>query len=198
MTILDELAAHAKARSESSQKLISYDEMKYMALSLPDGSFEFENALSRKGMRFICECKKASPSKGIISEDYPFLKIANEYETAGADCISVLTEPKNALIKQYKRLLELDGVELVFTEEAAREVARQSSQRKMGARGLRSIIEKAMMKVMFEIPSDSSVGSCTITEDVIKGTGEPVLTRRDVMVPSGKGRKSFRKTGETA
>ena len=94
MTILDELAAHAKARSESSQKLISYDEMKYMALSLPDGSFEFENALSRKGMRFICECKKASPSKGIISEDYPFLKIANEYETAGADCISVLTEPK--------------------------------------------------------------------------------------------------------
>ena len=94
MTILDELAAHAKERSESSQKLISYDEMKYMALSLPDGSFEFENALSRKGMRFICECKKASPSKGIISEDYPFLKIANEYETAGADCISVLTEPK--------------------------------------------------------------------------------------------------------
>ena len=112
--------------------------------------------------------------------------------------VRILTEPKNALIKQYKRLLELDGVELVFTEEAAREVARQSSQRKMGARGLRSIIEKAMMKVMFEIPSDSSVGSCTITEDVIKGTGEPVLTRRDVMVPSGKGRKSFRKTGETA
>lgn len=94
MTILEQLAAHAKNRSETSQKLISYDEMKYMALSLPDGLFEFENTLSRRGMKFICECKKASPSKGIISEDYPFIRIATDYENAGADCISVLTEPK--------------------------------------------------------------------------------------------------------
>jgi ATP-dependent Clp protease ATP-binding subunit ClpX len=112
--------------------------------------------------------------------------------------VRILTEPKNALIKQYKRLFELDEVELVFTEEAAREVARQSSKRKMGARGLRSIIEKAMMKVMFEIPSDPSIASCTITEDVIKGTGEPVLVRRDVDVPAGKLRKASRRTGETA
>ncbi len=94
MTILEQLAAHAKNRSETSQKLISYDEMKYMALSLPDGLFEFENTLSRRGMKFICECKKASPSKGVISEDYPFIRIATDYENAGADCISVLTEPK--------------------------------------------------------------------------------------------------------
>lgn len=112
--------------------------------------------------------------------------------------VRILTEPKNALIKQYKRLFELDEVELVFTEEAAREVARQSSLRKMGARGLRSIIEKAMMKVMFEIPSDSTIASCTITEDVIKGTGEPVLVRRDVKVPAGKVRKSSRRTSEPA
>ena len=68
--------------------------MKRQAYSLPKGTFAFENALKKPGLSFICECKKASPSKGVIAEEFPYLQIAKEYEAAGADCISVLTEPK--------------------------------------------------------------------------------------------------------
>lgn len=94
MTILDKLAENAVKRVEYSKMLVSLDEIKKQAFELPKGHFEFENALKKKGISFICECKKASPSKGIIAEDFPYLLIAEEYEKAGADCISVLTEPK--------------------------------------------------------------------------------------------------------
>lgn len=94
MSILDKLADYARERVETSKKNISLEEMKEQALKLPKGNFEFENALKKKDIAFICECKKASPSKGIIAEDFPYLQIAKEYEKAGADCISVLTEPK--------------------------------------------------------------------------------------------------------
>lgn len=94
MTILEKLAEYAKIRTESAKKVISYNEMKSEALSISVGEFEFEKALKKSGISFICECKKASPSKGVISEDFPYLQIAKDYEKAGADCISVLTEPK--------------------------------------------------------------------------------------------------------
>ncbi len=94
MTILEQLAEHARERTEAAKKRISPDEIKEQAYSLPKGSFEFEKALKKEGISFICECKKASPSKGLIAPDFPYLKIAEEYEAAGADCISVLTEPK--------------------------------------------------------------------------------------------------------
>ena len=94
MTILDKLAEHARERVEAAKQAVPADEMKAGALALPKGGFEFEKALSRKGLSFICECKKASPSKGIIAEIFPYLDIAKQYEAAGADCISVLTEPK--------------------------------------------------------------------------------------------------------
>jgi indole-3-glycerol phosphate synthase len=94
MTILDQLAEHAKERVEAAKKLHPSDEVKAQALALPKGGFEFEKALRKDDIAFICECKKASPSKGIIAEDFPYLEIAQEYEAAGADCISVLTEPK--------------------------------------------------------------------------------------------------------
>lgn len=94
MTILDKLAGHAQERVSIAKNTVSLGEIKERALALPKGSFEFEKALSGKGLSFICECKKASPSKGLISEDFPYLDIAKEYEAAGADCISVLTEPK--------------------------------------------------------------------------------------------------------
>ena len=94
MTILDKLADHARERVEAAKKDISADHIKKLALELPKGKFEFENALKKDDIAFICECKKASPSKGIIAEDFPYLTIAKEYEAAGADCISVLTEPK--------------------------------------------------------------------------------------------------------
>ena len=94
MTILDQLADHARERVALSKKNISADDMKAKALVLPKGDFSFENALKKPGISFICECKKASPSKGLIAPDFPYRKIAAEYEAAGADCISVLTEPK--------------------------------------------------------------------------------------------------------
>lgn len=94
MTILDELAAYAKERVARAKKNISLNELKERALSLPRGDFAFENALKKDDIAFICECKKASPSKGVIAAAFPYLQIAKEYESAGADCISVLTEPK--------------------------------------------------------------------------------------------------------
>ncbi len=94
MTILDQLADYARERTKRAKKSISLEEMKQQALSLAKGNFTFENALKKKDLSFICECKKASPSKGLIAPDFPYLQIAKEYEAAGADCISVLTEPK--------------------------------------------------------------------------------------------------------
>lgn len=94
MTILDKLAEHAFERIKAAEKAVPFDEVRSKALSLPKGDFAFEKALKKPDISFICECKKASPSKGVIAEDFPYLKIAEEYEKAGADCISVLTEPK--------------------------------------------------------------------------------------------------------
>lgn len=94
MTILDQLAEHARKRTEQAKESISLLAMKTAALDMPKGAFAFENALKKEGISFICECKKASPSKGVIAPDFPYLQIAKEYEQAGANCISVLTEPK--------------------------------------------------------------------------------------------------------
>lgn len=94
MNILDELAEYAKVRVKEAKKFRPLDVVKTEALSKPKGDFEFEKALKKDGMSFICECKKASPSKGIIAQEFDYLTIAKDYEAAGADCISVLTEPK--------------------------------------------------------------------------------------------------------
>lgn len=94
MTILDQLADYARERVAKAKKKIPLEEIKKQALSLPKGNFAFEKALKRSDISFICECKKASPSKGLISPEFPYLQIAKDYEAAGADCISVLTEPK--------------------------------------------------------------------------------------------------------
>lgn len=94
MTILDQLAENARKRVAEAKKKVSLEEIKTQALSMPKGNFDFENALKKPDISFICECKKASPSKGLIAPDFPYLQIAKEYEAAGADCISVLTEPK--------------------------------------------------------------------------------------------------------
>lgn len=94
MTILGQLAEYARHRCEQAKLEVPLEEIKQQALSRPKGSFAFENALRKPGISFICECKKASPSKGLIAPDFPYLQIAKSYEAAGADCISVLTEPK--------------------------------------------------------------------------------------------------------
>lgn len=94
MTILDQLAEYAMLRCKKAKQKSSLREIMRQALSIPKKNFEFEQALRVEGMSFICECKKASPSKGLISPDFPYLQIAKDYEKAGANCISVLTEPK--------------------------------------------------------------------------------------------------------
>ena len=94
MTILDKLAASAKARCEAAKGKIPPEEIRRLAENMPKGDFGFEKALKNPGMSFICECKRASPSKGLIAPEFPYLDIARDYEAAGADCVSVLTEPE--------------------------------------------------------------------------------------------------------
>lgn len=94
MTILDQLADYAKKRVQQAKAKVPLENLRRLAFSMPKGDFAFEKALQKPGISFICECKKASPSKGLIAMDFPYLQIAKEYEAAGADCISVLTEPK--------------------------------------------------------------------------------------------------------
>ena len=93
--ILETIAQANIERYKQSEQLLPLEQLKEIALSLPDKKdFPFEKALSGKGMSFICEVKKASPSKGVIAEDFPYVQIARDYENAGASAISVLTEPK--------------------------------------------------------------------------------------------------------
>ena len=82
-------------------------------------------------------------------------------------------------MKQYQKLFEIDGVELRFTDEAVSAIAEKAAERKTGARGLRSIMEDMMMDIMYEIPSEPDIQSVEITEDVVKGTGEPIITRKE-------------------
>lgn len=92
--ILDTIADYTKGRIEEKKKALPLFRLKEQIKDLPMGDFAFERAIKKAELAFICECKKASPSKGIIAYDFPYLDIAREYEKAGADCISVLTEPK--------------------------------------------------------------------------------------------------------
>ena len=96
--------------------------------------------------------------------------------------VRILREPKNAIIRQYQALFSLDEVELEFTEDAVREVAKKSFERKTGARGLRSILESVMNEVMFEIPSDDIISKCIITKEAVDGTGKPVIEYRTEQV----------------
>ena len=90
--------------------------------------------------------------------------------------VRILQEPKNSLVKQYKALMDMDGVDLEFEPDALREVAKTAMERKTGARGLRSVIEKTMMDVMCEAPSNENMKKCVITKDAVTGNGKPVVT----------------------
>ena len=91
------------------------------------------------------------------------------------DLVRVLTEPKNSVVKQYEYLFDLDGVKLIFEEEALEEIAKESIKRKTGARGLRSIIEELLLDVMFEIPSTKGIKTCTVTRDNVINKTKPIL-----------------------
>lgn len=92
--------------------------------------------------------------------------------------VRILTEPKNALVKQYQKLLSLDGVELEFTDEALRQIAKEAIKRNTGARGLRAIIEQIMLDMMYELPSRDDVEKCVITEETVKEKVKPLLTNK--------------------
>jgi ATP-dependent Clp protease ATP-binding subunit ClpX len=104
-------------------------------------------------------------------------------ELSEKDLLAILVEPKNSLIKQYKKLFELEQIELNFTDKALTEIVRRATKKRTGARGLRSILEQVMLDVMYKIPSIKNVSDCLITEEVIKGNAEPILKE-------GKSRKS--------
>lgn len=118
--ILEELAAYAAYRVAQSSKDVPLETIRRMAEEMPRGDFRFERTLKKPGLSLICEVKKASPSKGIISEDFPYLKIAGEYERAGADCVSVLTEPKwflgsDEIFKEIRKTISLPMIRKDFT-----------------------------------------------------------------------------------
>lgn len=97
--------------------------------------------------------------------------------------VRILKEPRNSIVKQYQKLFEMDGVRLSFTEDSLKAVASQSVKRKTGARGLRAIMEQTMMDVMYEIPSDESIVSCQITEDMVLNNKEPIIERKNSKTP---------------
>lgn len=123
-TILDTIAEYAKVRTADAKAVRSLEEIKHLALSTDcNTGFPFEKALSAKGISFICECKKASPSKGLIAENFPYLSIAKEYEQAGASCISVLTEPKwflgkNEYLRQIAQAVSIPCIRKDFIVDA--------------------------------------------------------------------------------
>ena len=97
--------------------------------------------------------------------------------------VQILREPKNAILKQYQKLLALDEVSLDFDEEALHAIARKAMKKDTGARALRAIIEEFMLDIMYEIPKDDSIGQVTITEAYIEGTGGPLIQLRGQSVP---------------
>ena len=114
---------------------------------------------------------------GLIPEFIGRLPIVVTLEALGEDTlVRILTEPKNALVKQYQKLLEMDGVKLDFDEEALHLIAKEALKRKTGARGLRSIIESIMRNVMYEMPSVDGASHCRVTKEVISDKKDPVLT----------------------
>ena len=161
-----------------------------------------ENRIGKKSLGFGAELQsKRDPSRtdalkevrpedltkyGLIPEFVGRLPIVVTLDGLDEDAlIRILTEPKNALCKQYDALLDMDGIRLTFEDEAIREIARQAIERKCGARGLRAIIEDAMLDTMFELPGMPDVNECIITKEAVTG-GKPTLI-------SGVGKRTARR-----
>ena len=150
-----------------------------------------EKRLDRKSIGFNAEIAKKSSReigeifKEIIPQDLVKFGLIPEFvgrvpinvSLEGLDrdaLVRILREPKSALVKQYQKLFAFDDVKLTFEEDAIEAIADQAFERKTGARGLRSIMEKVMMDVMYNIPSDDTIVECIITKDAVEGIGEPI------------------------
>lgn len=163
------------------------------------GAFEgldkiIEHRMDRKSIGFNSQITTLSEKKSgtILREALPedFIKFGMIPEFVGRvpvtvaldaltkeDMVHILTEPKNSIVKQYKKLFELDGVTLSFSPEALDAIAEKTITRKTGARGLRAIMETMMMETMYTIPSDETIKRCKITKEVVEGTGQPMIER---------------------
>ena len=117
---------------------------------------------------------------GLIPEFIGRVPVITTLESLDKDALKmILTEPKNALVKQYKKLFEMDNVELEFLDEAVDAVAEKAIKRNTGARGLRTILEDIMQDIMFEIPSDSSIKKVTVTKECVTENAAPVTEREE-------------------
>ncbi len=182
-------------RKHPHQELIQIDTTNILFIC--GGAFEgldkiIENRMDTKSMGFLSNITDKKEEnigellKNVLPQDLirfglipefigrvPIVVSLNELDREAM--IRILTEPKNAIIRQYQKLFELDGVKLTFDEDAVAEIADKTIERKIGARGLRSIIENAMLEVMFEIPSEEGVCGCVMTKAAIDGEEKPQL-----------------------
>ena len=188
-------------RKHPHQELIQIDTTNILFIC--GGAFEgldkvIERRMDRRSIGFNADITKANQEENIgkllrsvLPED--LVKFGMTPEFVGRvpvtvaldaltkdDMVRILVEPKNSIVKQYKKLFELDGVKLSFEREAIEAIAAETVTRKTGARGLRAIMEKIMMDTMYEIPSDDSITNCMITKEVVNGTGKPVTTNNEM------------------
>ncbi|HKM22225.1 MAG TPA: ATP-dependent Clp protease ATP-binding subunit ClpX [Lachnospiraceae bacterium] len=188
-------------RKHPHQELLQIDTTNILFIC--GGAFEgldkiIETRLDRKSIGFNAEIKDKKESElgvllqkvmpedltkfGLIPEFVGRVPINVSLEPLDKDAlVRILKEPKSAIIKQYKKLLELDDVKLSFEPEAIELIAEKALKRKTGARGLRSIMEKLMMNIMYEIPSDETIESCVITKEAVEGTSEPLIVHEERM-----------------
>ena len=187
-------------RKHPQQEFIQIDTTNILFIC--GGAFEgmekiIDNRIGKKSIGFNAEIADRSSDKkvgeilkqvlpedfvkyGLIPEFIGRVPVSVTLDLLDEDAlVQILSEPKNSICKQYKKLFELDGVELIFDEDALREIAKEAMTRKTGARGLRAIIEKTIMEQMYEIPSDDTVVSCRITKDMVDGVAGPIIERSD-------------------
>ncbi len=185
-------------RKHPQQELIQIDTTNILFIC--GGAFEglekiIDSRLDKKGIGFNARLsdqkekkvgdllKEAMPQDfvkyGLIPEFIGRVPVTVSLEGLDEEAlIQILKEPKNSLVKQYKKMLELDGVVLNFEEDALKAVAEKAIERKTGARGLRAILENVMLDVMYQVPSDETIETCLITRDAVTGDAEPIVTHK--------------------
>ncbi len=183
-------------RKHPHQELLQIDTTNILFIC--GGAFEsldkvIERRLDRKSIGFGAEIgKKQEEAEGkllrqVLPEDLVKFGMIPEFvgrvpvtvsldPLTKDDMVRILVEPKNSIVKQYKKLFELDGVQLSFEKEAIEAIAKETVTRKTGARGLRAIMEHIMMDLMYTIPSDNTITNCIVTKEMVEGNGEPVIT----------------------
>ena len=187
-------------RKHPDQKMIPVNTKNILFIC--GGAFEgmekiIDNRIGKKSIGFNAEIADRSSDKkvgeilkqvlpedfvkyGLIPEFIGRVPVSVTLDLLDEDAlVQILSEPKNSICKQYKKLFELDGVELIFDEDALREIAKEAMTRKTGARGLRSILENVMMDVMYRIPSDDTIEQCIITKEAVDGESKPLVVHRE-------------------